>query len=850
MEPLRKSDPENIGPARLVARLGSGGMGTVYLASIDNSSVALKVVKGNFYDDPALKTRFEREITTMRNLRSPFVAKVVDSLVDEDDAWLAIEFINGDSLADRVKNKGPLEGEDWWTTLFGSLVALEEIHSRGVLHRDVKPANILLSESGPKFVDFGIAQVGDETSLTTTGLLAGSPAWLSPEQLDEHRPTPAADIFSLASTMVFAANGSSPWGSPTDTKVPVIFNRILTEPPRIDTLTDAQRDILQPMLEKDPSKRPSAQEILQQFLVDQPPIVKRKIAGWISLYYLDQKTDDLPADDAAVRTLDLLEYTDRAAQERLAQAALSEAQLRQESALEVAKKEAEQAIAEAQSRQESALEAAKREAEQAKAQAAQEISEQRKRLEAEIREIQESKKKSAAEAARLTAKMRKEAEAKARETTKRAQREADRIRKEAERNRSKTGSEPANVQPPRRNSLKVGAVGLVIAALIAGAALILEQVRGTQLQPERSSSENSAESVPDVTGLEKGYLVTLWPREGDTFLPGQSIRPSLTFGRNYDFAPGGEPTLQIVPLENQPVLPDEWCHRDGGTQMQDGGAPNYSVGCKLGTPGKWLVTASWTPVSDAGEPFTQSESISAEIIVSSGAETEELDVELGPSGYPKASKDSLIELLPGTGSFITADQVTEISARFEPTSALVEAPKIGVVPLAGQPEVPGCPRRDSTVSEDGGNPDTYLLSCTFKELGAYGVRLTWKEKSSSGEITSFAQTNALEVERDLECFRSEERWWRSCIESRVPLPITAENSDHEWGTRYDEIASKTSECDNLRVLLTGHDGIAATFGKRTISGSQTTMVSTQWYAKLRTLDTNFDGVICSRTSPD
>ncbi len=335
MEPLRKTDPKAIGPARLVARLGSGGMGTVFLASIKNSPVALKVVRGQFYQDPALKTRFQREISTMALISSPFVVKVIDSYVGEDEAWLAVEFIKGVSLAERVQHQGPLEDEEWWATFIGCLTALSELHRHGILHRDVKPGNILLSESGPKLVDFGIAQVGEETSLTTTGLVAGSPAWLAPEQLEEEKLTAAADIFSLASTMVFAASGASPWGNTTTTKVPLLFNRILTETPTLDGLDSLREKILTRMMEKAPPRRPTADEILTECLPNVPSQVRQKFASWISIYYLDRRVAVPPPEESAARVLEVLDSSSKSEIEEATRVVVEEAQeLRREAGLE------------------------------------------------------------------------------------------------------------------------------------------------------------------------------------------------------------------------------------------------------------------------------------------------------------------------------------------------------------------------------------------------------------------------------------------------------------------------------------------------------------------------------------
>ena len=612
MDPLRKSDPEFIGPARLVARLGSGGMGTVYLATIENSSVALKVVKGNFYDDPALKTRFEREISTMRSLRSPFVATVIDSQVDEDDAWMAVEFINGESLSERVQNRGPIENEEWWTTFFGALIALDEIHSNGVLHRDVKPANILLSESGPKFVDFGIAQAGEETSLTTTGLLAGSPAWLAPEQLEEHRPTPAADIFSLASTMVFAATGSSPWGSPTGTKVPVIFNRILSDPPRVDELTAAQREVLEPMLEKDPQKRPSAEGMVSKFLIGQPSVVKQRIAGWISLYYLGHGVTDLPEKEAAARVLRLLDVSDQ-------ESRIREAEL----AKEKEEAEREDFIRNAEKRAKKLRRVAEKEASDTRLQAEKEAS--------ALRDAARQKAEKEASALRDAAK--KEAEALLARTR--------RSREE------KAPNQTPKIRKPLA-SISIALVGISVllvslglaftfvfdnsvstseSATPSGEAAIAEPNVTTTPDEDSSASSEVESAESSETAVQSTYAANLWPRNGDVFDVGEKIRPSLTFDRKYSFSEGGHPLLRLIPIDVPPIYDQKieesesgddglGCADPLGKRMRDGAPPNYTTACTLDIPGRWMLQVSWLPLGGAaGDPFIVRESISSEIVV-------------------------------------------------------------------------------------------------------------------------------------------------------------------------------------------------------------------------------------------
>lgn len=261
MRSLLRSDPESIGPFKLAARLGSGGMGIVYLATRGSHSVALKVLNPGSLDVPEHRGRFLRETDALRSISSPNVAKVIDAGTDGDLPWLAVEFINGPDLRSWVEDRGPLSGSEWLALAEGLLQGLVAIHEKGLIHRDIKPANILMSESGPKIIDFGIAQDLDATSVTVTGTVAGSPAWLSPEQIDGDTLTPASDLFSFGSVLAFAATGQSPWGNQSTT-TSVVFNRILNKEPSLDEVSEAQRLFIERLLVKNPSDRPSSKKAL------------------------------------------------------------------------------------------------------------------------------------------------------------------------------------------------------------------------------------------------------------------------------------------------------------------------------------------------------------------------------------------------------------------------------------------------------------------------------------------------------------------------------------------------------------------------------------------------------------
>ena len=255
MDRLRPDDPDTIGPYRLIARLGSGGMGVVFLGTKDTERVAIKAVRHSFLDDPSLRIRFEREIDTLRKVSSPHVATMVDSSTEGDFAWHAVEFVNGPTLRERVDSKGPLPEDQWWTLARQLAEALASVHELGIVHRDIKPANIIMSETGPKLIDFGISQDSDATSLTMTGLVAGSPAWLSPEQLEGTPVTAGSDLYSLGSVLVFAATGKSPWGDETSMSVPVVYQKILSGQTSLEGLTAKQKELITSLHDPSPLNR-------------------------------------------------------------------------------------------------------------------------------------------------------------------------------------------------------------------------------------------------------------------------------------------------------------------------------------------------------------------------------------------------------------------------------------------------------------------------------------------------------------------------------------------------------------------------------------------------------------------
>lgn len=272
MRKLEPEDPEKIGPFEIVARLGAGGMGVVFLGTRGVERYAVKVVRRSYLDSPDLKSRFLREIETLKKLNSPLVARLVDSGIEKDLAWHAVEFVNGPNLREFVEANGPLENTAWWALAGQLQVALSDIHSVGIVHRDLKPSNIVMSELGIKIIDFGIAHDNEATSLTTTGLVAGSPAWLSPEQLEGTELSQASDLFSAGSVLVFAATGKSPWGQETTMSVPVLYRKILEAKPSLEGMSHSQQMLISGLMEADPRDRKFLS--IGELEVDKTPLAK------------------------------------------------------------------------------------------------------------------------------------------------------------------------------------------------------------------------------------------------------------------------------------------------------------------------------------------------------------------------------------------------------------------------------------------------------------------------------------------------------------------------------------------------------------------------------------------------
>ncbi|GAB2807522.1 hypothetical protein GCM10022221_00970 [Actinocorallia aurea] len=258
---LGPEDPATLGPYRLTARLGAGGMGTVYLASGPaGDRVALKVIHRESAGDPAFRDRFRREVAAARRVRRFCTAPVLDASVDTEPFYVVTEYVAGPTLAEAVRDGGPLRGADLEGLAVGIATALGAIHDAGLVHRDLKPANVLLSAVGPRVIDFGIARALDaRTGVTHTGQLIGTPAYMAPEQATGAAVTPATDVFAWAAVLAFAATARAPFEGRT---IPEVLYRVAHEPPNLGGVDPALLPLLAAALDKDPERRPTVPALL------------------------------------------------------------------------------------------------------------------------------------------------------------------------------------------------------------------------------------------------------------------------------------------------------------------------------------------------------------------------------------------------------------------------------------------------------------------------------------------------------------------------------------------------------------------------------------------------------------
>ncbi|MFJ9503942.1 bifunctional serine/threonine-protein kinase/ABC transporter substrate-binding protein [Streptomyces anulatus] len=266
MEPLRSTDPARIAGYRVLGRLGAGGMGVVLLGrSPGGALVAIKLIRAEYADDDAFRARFRREVAIARQVRNRWAVPVVDADTEAPAPWLATEFVPGPALSEAVGSGGPLPERG--VRALGSMLAeaLEAVHAAGLVHRDVKPGNVLLGLDGPRLIDFGIARALDDTVLTATDVIVGSPGFLSPEQAQGRRIGPASDVFSLGCVLVYAATGGRPFGSGP---VEAMLFRTVHDTADLSALPPGLVPVVEACLSKDPEDRPAAADIRRAFAED------------------------------------------------------------------------------------------------------------------------------------------------------------------------------------------------------------------------------------------------------------------------------------------------------------------------------------------------------------------------------------------------------------------------------------------------------------------------------------------------------------------------------------------------------------------------------------------------------
>jgi eukaryotic-like serine/threonine-protein kinase len=256
---LQPDDPGRIGPYRLHGVVGSGGMGRVFLGvSADGRMVAVKVIRADLATDPEFRARFRREVTVARKVSSRFTVPLIDADVDGPVPWLATGYVPGPSLADAVTEHGPLPARSVLELATGLAAGLSAIHAAGVVHRDLKPSNVLLAQDGPRVIDFGISVAAETSPLTRTGLLIGSPGYMSPEQVEGREVSSASDIFSLGAVLAFAATGEAPFGNGS---APTLAYRAVYREVNLDRVPADVRPLIRRCLAKDPGQRPTARDL-------------------------------------------------------------------------------------------------------------------------------------------------------------------------------------------------------------------------------------------------------------------------------------------------------------------------------------------------------------------------------------------------------------------------------------------------------------------------------------------------------------------------------------------------------------------------------------------------------------
>ncbi|GLW67865.1 serine/threonine protein kinase [Kitasatospora phosalacinea] len=281
MESLGEGDPQVVGPYRLVGRLGAGGMGEVFLGrTAGGRTVAVKTVRQEFAADREFRQRFRQEVAAAQRVGGRWTAPVLDADTEGPQPWVATGYVAGPSLTEAVHRFGPLPPDTVRALGTGLADALEAVHALGLVHRDVKPSNVLLALDGPRLIDFGISRALDATSaLTRSGYVVGSPGFMSPEQARGRPSGPAGDVFGLGAVLAFAATGRAPFGE-QDSAAGLLY-RIVHEEPELGGLDGDLLGLVRACLDKEPERRPTPAEVRERLARSAAGLTRLGERGWL-----------------------------------------------------------------------------------------------------------------------------------------------------------------------------------------------------------------------------------------------------------------------------------------------------------------------------------------------------------------------------------------------------------------------------------------------------------------------------------------------------------------------------------------------------------------------------------------
>ncbi|WP_458244911.1 protein kinase domain-containing protein [Streptomyces sp. MAI_2237] len=285
MEKLGAGDPRQIGAYRLLARLGAGGMGFVYLARSERGrTVAVKLVRRELAAQEEFRARFRQEVQAARQVGGYWTAPVLDADTEAAVPWVATGYVAGPSLQQVVgHDHGALPERSVRILAAGLAHALKDIHAAGIVHRDLKPSNVLVTIDGPRVIDFGIARALETVTdggLTRTGALVGSPGFMAPEQVRGDRITPACDVFCLGSVLAYAATGALPFGT-ANSGVHALMFRIAQEEPDLEGVPEGIADLVRDCLKKDPAARPTLDQVLERTGAEDTVLGGRSKDPWL-----------------------------------------------------------------------------------------------------------------------------------------------------------------------------------------------------------------------------------------------------------------------------------------------------------------------------------------------------------------------------------------------------------------------------------------------------------------------------------------------------------------------------------------------------------------------------------------